>query len=593
MFSTSAALSEIIQGGAPGCSLLLQVPEPSSTVVSALTPAPPLADLGPLLPLPQLPLLALPALPRSRQLGDPEQPRTLAPRAGLLAELDAALPALAERGRADFSGLPDLGLGLPSLPIIGQVDAAQAPAQAAVAPQPEQAQAPDPFLLPRPELGLRLPNITLPTVLRLSLPNLQLFPGQEDPSLALASGAGQAPAPSAQHEANLQVPRFTLPDVALPSLPSLPPLGALARDPAVRQASLEAQAPVEDLSMAAFQLPDVTLPQLGLPLLAQPQLPSLPFGQAPAESPALPAFPALANLAASNAARSRSVQGSAQPEASATPASGLPSSSALFAAEGAFAPAASGLQAGVDSALRRLADPVSLPQLGLPLLTLPGLSFGQAPAGSAALPFASLADFAAADTQSPRRAQATAAVLDGSSAAFTALGSALAPSARSAQALLAGISKGLPQLRDPARSLPQLGVPLLALPGAQLSASAPALDLAAAQSPMTDLSQLSSIAPLAPDQAPDGQVGAPSQQPLPVPSTAPAQQGLDAAASLARDLPGLALPQLPLFSGLAQAPASLLQGSQSPDLAHSPPQPADSRTRPVPSSPPQTGLPPA
>ena len=573
------------------------MPEPSSAVVSALTPAPPLADLGPLLPLPQLPLLALPTLPRSGQLGDPEQPRTLAPRAGLLAELDAALPALAERGRADFSGLPDLGMGLPSLPIIGQVDAAQAPAQAAVAPQPKQAQAPDPFLLPRPELGLRLPNITLPTVLRLSLPNLQLFPRQEDPSLAVASGAVQAPTPSAQHEANLQVPRFTLPDVALPSLPSLPPLGALARDPAVRQASSEAaQAPADDLSMAAFQLPDVTLPQLGLPLLAQPQLPSLPFGQAAAESPALPAFPALANLATSDAARSRSVQGSAQPEASATPASGLPSSSALFAAEGAFAPAASGLQAGVDSALRRLADPVSLPQLGLPLLTqpeLPGLPFGQAPAGSAALPFASLADFAAADMQSPGQGQATAAVLEGSSAAFTALGSALAPSARSAQALLAGISAGLPQLRDPARSLPQLGVPLLALPGAQLSASAPALDLAAAQSPMTDLSKLSSIAPLAPDQTPDGQVGAPNQQPLPVPSTAPAQQGLDAAASLARDLPGLALPQLPLFSGLAQAPAPLLQGSQSPDLAHSPPQPADSCTRPVPSSPPQTGLPPA
>ncbi len=402
--------------------------------------------------------------------------------------------------------------------------------------------------------------------------------------MTLALGADQAPAPSAQQEADVPVPRFALPDAALPSLP---PLGVLGSNPAVRQAVSEAaQAPSTDPGMAAFRLPDLALPQLGLPLLAQPELPKLPFGHAPAEGPALPALPELAGLAITNTAKTRSVQADAQAEASAKPASGLPSNSALSVVAGAFAPAASALQAGAASTLQQLQDPVSLPQLGLPLLArpeLPELPFGQAPAGSAAPPFARLADFGAADMQSPEQAQAPAANLAGSRPAFPSLGAALAPGALSAQALLAGLSADLPQLKNPAWSLPQLGVPLLALPGAQLLAGAPAPDLAAAMTPMIEPPAF--IAPLAPNQVPDGHMGAPSQQPFPVPAAAPAQQGLDVLA----DLPRLALPRLPLFSGLAQAPA-LVQGSQGPDLAQSSSQPADLRTDIAPSSSPQPGL---
>ena len=60
---------------------------------------------------------------------------------------------------------------------------------------------------------------------------------QVDPSLSLTLGVSQAPTPSAQQEADLHAPRFVMPSVALPSLLSLPPLGALGSDPAVRQVS--------------------------------------------------------------------------------------------------------------------------------------------------------------------------------------------------------------------------------------------------------------------------------------------------------------------------------------------------------------------
>ena len=396
--------------------------------------------------------------------------------------------------------------------------------------------------------------------------------------------------------------------MALPSLPSLPPLGALGSDPAVGAAALGAghvQAPAEDPGLGPFQLPDVLLPQLGLPLLAWPELPRLNEGLPPAESPAQPALPAFVDLAASDAQRQYTVQVNAKAEATAKPAPQVLSSYPLSVIEGAFAPTASALQAGVDGAVMRLGDPVSLPQLGLPLLSLPELTrlpSGQAPAVSAALPPAGLRDLAAADMQSPKmrpeQAEAITGTLGSSGGALPGLEAVLAP-ASSAEAVLTGISSDLSQLTGKAWGLPQLGVPLLALPGAQPSAGAPTPDLAAPMSPMTDPTQLDSMAPLAPDQAPDGHMSTPSQPPFPVPALAPPQQGVDVLADLSR----LVQPQLPLIPGLAQAPG-LLQDSQGPDLARSPPQPAGPRTdsaartaapnlATAPSLPPQPGVPPA
>ena len=579
-------------------------PAPAAIATTATASGSPAAALP--LRLPALPDLALPPL------SFPEQSSGGAPQAALLAGLNLALPKLVEasteqallpkqaRGSLQVddtvqdstSKPPEMVSSPPSLTGFGQLDVAQAPAETetATAPRPEhtQAQAPDLFsLLPRPEPSFRLPNLTVPELPRPSLPSLQRPSQAEDPGLIFALGAGQAPSPSAQQEADFQVPRFALPDQALPSLPSLPPLGAWSSAPAVRQTASEAaQVPTDDPGAAIFQLPDVFLPQLGLPLLARPEPLSLPFRQAPAGSPGSPEIPALMQLPTPDAESSQPAQANAGAEASAKPASKIPSSiAALSVVEGAFAPAASALRAGADSALSQLGDPARVPQLGLPLLArpeLPGPPYGQAPAEGAALPFVSLTDFAAADPQGHemKAKQAEATATGGIGAVFPTLESALAP-AMSAQALLASIGQDLPQLESRAWSLPQLGVPLLAVPGDQQSASAPAPDLAAAMSPVTEPPSLSSRDPLAPVQAPvDSQhyySGAPSQLPFPLMAPAPAQEGFN----LLADLPRLALPQLPV---LAQANARL-QGSQDPLLAQSlPPSLAN------PSSPSQPGL---
>lgn len=608
--------AEAKQGGVRHCLLLLQVSEPAPAAATTTAPAPVSSAEALPLRLPPLPHLALPhlalqPLPFPAGLPGAEQSRSGAPQAGLLVELNAALPSLVERGLSGITSteqallpqqalgslqaddtvqegtleLPEVAQGMPGATTFGQLDAAQAPAETAPAPRPEQAQAPDIFPLPRPELSFHLPNLTVPDLPLLSLPSLQLPSQAGNLGLTLAPGAGQAPTPSAHQEADFQVPRLALPDEVLPSLP---PLGARGSDPAVRQAASQAaQSPSDDLGPAIFPLPDIALSQLSLPLLAQPELLGLPFGQAPAKSPAASAFSALAQLPTPDA-ENHSVQANASAEASAQPASEVPSNAALSVIEGAFAPAASALQAGADSALLQLEHPVRLPQLSLPLLAWPEqprLPYGQAPAESSVLPSVSLTDFASADpVDQPEQAGPTGS--GDISAAFPSLEGALAP-AMSAQSLLAGMTADLPRLTSGAWSLPQLGVPLLAVPGDQPSASAPAPGLAAAMSLVTHLSPLSSRGPLAPYQAPERlamdqqyYTSAPSQQPLPVLAPAPAQEGFD----LLAGLPRLALPQLPVLSGLAQAPASL-PGNQSPDLALSPPP-----SLATPSSPPQPGL---
>ena len=208
--------------------------------------------------------------------------------------------------------LPDLA----ALPMLEQVDA-QVPAHAATAPQPDQAQASYPFSLPQPEAANGVPN-------------------------------------------------FTLPDLTLPSLPTF---GALGRDPVVDQVP-PVPAQLQAALDTALQQPDGRLPQMGLPLLAWPELPRLPFGQPIGQAPAaLPALPALANLATANAQK---LLVKAEADVLGEPRLQVPRSNPLSVIEGVLAPAASVLQADIDSELSRLEDLVRVPRLGLPLLALSG-----------------------------------------------------------------------------------------------------------------------------------------------------------------------------------------------------------------------------
>lgn len=373
---------------------------------------------------------------------------------GLLEALNFMLPNVT-------LGLPNL----PSLPILRQTAAVEAPMQEptqAMAFAPFQSETVQSFQLPQPGQLSQVPNVTQPI---LSLPNparalapdlataaadaqalrelaqpgtpLQapnsILPNLALPSLPLleSSGTGpassQAEAPSQAAEAKapaqdlslpvLQLPTITLPNLTLPSLPPLPDT-SVARAPAQAPdigrstASLQISAaavPVGATPAPAMQLSlpglpsSLQLPVMGLPLLARPELPGVPFGQAPAASTALPVTgtapgsPATANAQGPRPMQAQAVAPSVIPGSS-NPLSQVESAlapaasalqgrrdSALSQAETTLAPSISALQGGLSIPLSRVEAGVNIPQLGLPLLARPelfGMTFGQSPAQS-------------------------------------------------------------------------------------------------------------------------------------------------------------------------------------------------------------------
>ena len=285
--------------------------------------------------LPNLTLPGLPGIPAAeRGAQSPRQGFGMVQPGGLLEALNFMPPNVT-------LGLPSL----PSLPVLRQAAAVQAPSQAAMTPQPGRVQAPiQAVALPQPERLPQGPNFTLPDVMlpslpRLGLPNTARAPMQAStqapvpsqsqtalaptqglqlpqlgqslqvpnvslpnpaaalaPNLALASADIQALREFAQQGTPVQLPNFTLPDVALPALPRLGPLGtAQAPMQEPTQATVlapfgaeMAQAPAQNFQLPEtgqlFQVPNVSLPDLSLPNPARALAPNLATAAADAQA---------------------------------------------------------------------------------------------------------------------------------------------------------------------------------------------------------------------------------------------------------------------------------------------------------------------